>query len=232
MLPVWDVFETRRLKARRDDARAKVQSYAKTMAVLWGAALWAWGILGSRVFRTPSIRAALPFLTRGAAPQIAAGLVAGAAMGLLVLPLAAARSTALRAKLVRPYARLDFFLPTRPAEFRLFPLVCLTAGVCEEVLFRAFLLRYFSESAFQLGAWAAIAAACVVFGIAHFYQGLAGVIVTAVLGFGLTMLYLWTGSLAAPMVLHILIDLRAWLVLWLNRSGAVNPSAARIVTGL
>jgi membrane protease YdiL (CAAX protease family) len=217
-MPVWDIFETRRLKARRGDARAKVQSYAKTIGVLWLAALSAWAISGVRIFQTPSLRAALPLLTRGTAPETAAGLVAGAAIGLLALPLVAARSAILRAKLARPYAKLDFFLPTRPAEFRLFPLVCVTAGVCEEVLFRAFLLNYFfTESAFRFGAWTAIAAACVVFGIAHFYQGFAGVIVTALLGFGLAMLYLWTGNLAAPMVLHALIDLRVWLVLWLNR---------------
>ncbi len=233
VLPVWDVFETRRLKARRDDAGAKVRSYAKTMAVLWLAALCAWAISGARIFQTPSLRAALPFLTRGAGPQIAAGLVLGAAIGLLVLPLAASRSAALRAKLARPYARLDFFLPTRPAEFLLFPMVCVTAGVCEEVLFRAFLLSYFSQSGFRFGAWAAIAAASVVFGIAHFYQGFAGVILTAALGFGLAMLYLWTGGLAAPMVLHALIDLRAWLVLWLNRgAAAVHPAGAGPVTPL
>ncbi len=179
------------------------------MAVLWPAALCAPAISVARIFQTPSPRAALPVLMRGAA------------IGLLVLPLAAARSAALRAKLARP------------AEFRLFPLVCVTAGVCEEVLFRAFLLSYLSEGAFRLGAWPAIAAACVVFGVAHFYQGFAGVMVTAALGFGLAMMYLWTGSLAAPMVLHALIDLRAWLVPWLNRdAAAANPAGAEIVTPL
>ncbi len=219
-MPVWDVFETRRLKQGRDDPRVKVRSYWKTIALLWLAALYAWAISGSRIFAAPLLRTALPWLTRGPAPQIAGGLIVGGAAGLLIVPLAAWRSASLRQRLARPYAALDFFLPTRPAEFRLFPFVCLTAGVCEEVLFRAFLLSYFSAYPYHPGAWPALIAASLVFGIAHLYQGIAGVVMTAVLGFALSMLYLWTGNLVAPMLLHTIIDLRVWVVLWLNRNAA------------
>ena len=49
------------------------------------------------------------------------------------------------------------------------------------------------------------------FGLAHWYQGRLGMLATGVLGAVLTQLYLTTGSLLLPMVLHVLIDLRLLL---------------------
>ena len=49
------------------------------------------------------------------------------------------------------------------------------------------------------------------FGLAHWYQGRLGVLATGAVGAVLTQLYLTTGSLLLPMVLHVLIDLRLLL---------------------
>ncbi len=218
VMPVWDVFETRRLKRLRDHPRAKIRSYAKTMAVLWLAALWAHAASGAAVLNPPpALHAALSWLPAKAASGLAAGFVAGAAAGLLVLPLAAARSPKVRQSIARRLAPLDFFLPTRPPEFRLFPALCLSAGICEEILYRGFLLSYLASAPLPLPAWGALAAASVLFGLAHLYQGLSGVLATSVLGLLLSLLFLWTGSLALPMLLHTLIDLRAWLILRIGR---------------
>ena len=46
------------------------------------------------------------------------------------------------------------------------------------------------------------------FGLAHWYQGRLGVLATGAVGAFLTQLYLTTGSLLLPMLLHVLIDLR------------------------
>jgi uncharacterized protein len=71
---------------------------------------------------------------------------------------------------------------------------------------------------------AAVALACVIFGIAHMYQGLKGVFGTALMGVVFSAIYAVTGNLLAPMILHFLIDLR--ILLMLPASGEVNLESA------
>ena len=54
--------------------------------------------------------------------------------------------------------------------------------------------------------------AAVAFGLAHAYQGLAGIVTTGVLGGVMAAVYLQTGSLLLPVLLHAVIDLRFLLV--------------------
>jgi membrane protease YdiL (CAAX protease family) len=53
----------------------------------------------------------------------------------------------------------------------------------------------------------------VIFGAAHLYQGVAGVIVTAILGLIFSAIVLTTGTLVVPMILQALIGLRILLIL-------------------
>jgi uncharacterized protein len=103
-------------------------------------------------------------------------------------------------------------LPRTRAERRLFTLVGISAGVCEEWLYRAFFLAVVSAISGGLPGPALVAVAGVAFGLAHVYQGPGGVLLTGVLGAVLAALYLDTGSLLLPVVLHALIDLRFLLV--------------------
>ncbi len=97
-------------------------------------------------------------------------------------------------------------LPATPREARAFSAVAITAGICEEVLYRGYLLWYL------LSLWPgrlaiAAAAATLIFGVGHAYQGARGIISTAIAG-GIGMaVYLLTGSLLAPMLLHATLDL-------------------------
>jgi membrane protease YdiL (CAAX protease family) len=63
----------------------------------------------------------------------------------------------------------------------------------------------------------------VAFGLAHAYQGLAGIVTTGVLGGVMAALYLQTGSLLLPVLLHAVIDLRFLLV-----PSRALPSAGRV----
>ena len=111
-------------------------------------------------------------------------------------------------------------LPTSARERWLFAGVALTAGLCEELLYRGFL--FFWIGRFTPHALVAVIVSAVLFGAAHAYQGPGGVVGTALLGAGLGGLYLATGSLWPPIAVHALIDLRA-LVL---SPPAGTPSAA------
>ena len=53
----------------------------------------------------------------------------------------------------------------------------------------------------------AFAAAGIIFGLAHIYQGRAGVAATTIVGFLLAAIYLASGSLAAPIAIHVLLDI-------------------------
>jgi len=103
-------------------------------------------------------------------------------------------------------------LPRTAGERRLFTVVGVTAGVCEEWLYRGFFLAVVAALAGGLQTWLLVVVAAVAFGLAHFYQGAVGILTTGVLGGVMAALYLQTGSLLLPVLLHAAIDLRFLLV--------------------
>ncbi|WP_228395382.1 CPBP family intramembrane glutamic endopeptidase [Modestobacter roseus] len=103
-------------------------------------------------------------------------------------------------------------LPRSRSERRLFALVGVTAGVCEEWLYRGFFLAVVAAALPGLPFGLLVLVAAVAFGLAHAYQGVSGVVTTGVLGGVLAAVYLETGSLLLPVLLHALIDLRFLLV--------------------
>jgi membrane protease YdiL (CAAX protease family) len=103
-------------------------------------------------------------------------------------------------------------LPRTAGERRLFTLVGITAGVCEEWLYRGFFLAVVAALAGGLPTGVLVGVAAAAFGLAHAYQGPAGIVTTGVLGGIMAAIYLDTGSLLLPVLLHALIDLRFLLV--------------------
>jgi membrane protease YdiL (CAAX protease family) len=102
-------------------------------------------------------------------------------------------------------------LPTTPRERLLFAAVAISAGVCEELVFRGWLL-YTLHNQLALNGTALILVGAACFGLAHYYQGAIGMIGTAFAAVLFTSLYVLSGSLLLPILLHILIDLR-WVLL-------------------
>ena len=103
-------------------------------------------------------------------------------------------------------------LPRTAGERRLFTVVGVTAGVCEEWLYRGFFLAVVAALAGGMPTGVLVVVAAVAFGLAHAYQGRAGVLTTGLLGGVMAALYLQTGSLLLPVLLHAAIDLRFLLV--------------------
>jgi hypothetical protein len=94
-------------------------------------------------------------------------------------------------------------LPHTGAERRRFHAVSITAGVCEEVLFRGFLLWYF---AVWVGPWPAAILSSIVFGAGHIYLGVRQIPNTALIGLIMAALVLLSGSLWPAMLLHAAMD--------------------------
>lgn len=116
-------------------------------------------------------------------------------------------------------------LPVSTAERWLFAVVAVGAGVAEELAFRGFLLFYLATFLPGLGTSVAVLASSAVFGFGHLYQGVRGVVLTAVIGLVLASLYVLSGSLLVPMVVHAALDLRLLVIVTperLRRLGAAG----------
>ncbi|MCA1842476.1 MAG: CPBP family intramembrane metalloprotease [Actinobacteria bacterium] len=106
---------------------------------------------------------------------------------------------------LRPVAAL---LPRTGVERGWFALLAMTAGVCEELLYRGFGLAGLRWVAPGIGTPALVVMSGAAFGFAHLYQGRLGVTLTGLLGAYLAWITIAIGSLAPVMLLHALLDLR------------------------
>lgn len=102
-------------------------------------------------------------------------------------------------------------LPRNRAELGYGAALSVNAGVVEEVLFRLALPALLFGITGNAGV--SIAAAVLVFGALHIYQGLVGVVTSTVIGALLMAVYVATGSILAPIALHVLIDLRSLVLI-------------------
>jgi membrane protease YdiL (CAAX protease family) len=110
-------------------------------------------------------------------------------------------------------------LPRTPKERGLWILLSLTAGFCEELLYRGFMPAYLAHIFPGVPLLIAIIIAAVLFGVGHIYQKLTGVLGTGVMGLVFGLLYFFTGSLLLPMIVHALFDMR---LLFVDVSGIVD----------
>jgi len=113
-------------------------------------------------------------------------------------------------------AEVGALLPRTAIERRAFSGLAVTAGTCEELLYRGFLLAVAVAVLPGLGAWRLVLVSALAFAVAHTYQGVAGMLTAGVLGGSFAVLLLGTGSLLLPVLYHVLIDLRL-LVLAVRR---------------
>ena len=82
------------------------------------------------------------------------------------------------------------------------PVLVAVVAVAEETIFRGYLILRFTEVTGSFG-WA-VALSSVVFSLGHGYEGSAGLIAVGALGALYALVYLWRGSLAAPVTMHFL----------------------------
>lgn len=101
-------------------------------------------------------------------------------------------------------AVLKNMVPHTAVEIGLYLLLSLTAGICEELMFRGYLQRQFV--AWTGNAAAAIILQGIVFGLAHGYQGPSMVIVISVFGCMFGWLAWWRKSLRPGMMAHFIQD--------------------------
>ena len=126
----------------------------------------------------------------------------------LVLPVVLVRESIDEAPAVGDIRAL---LPRTRGELRYGAALSVSAGVFEELLFRVGLPAL--VFAVTGNAVVAFLATTLLFGLLHLYQGAFGIIFSAILGAVFVLLYLVTGSILVPIVLHALIDLRSMVLI-------------------
>jgi membrane protease YdiL (CAAX protease family) len=213
----------RRFEGRlRSDPRARRSFYRRLLVLEWGLAALAAVIW----LFSPGVSAtAVGLRWPQHGPGVLGGVVLAVVVLFVVLSTRALRSGALleAARPARcpgegrhaepPVHSTLALLPRSAGERRLFTVVGVTAGVCEEWLYRGFFLAVVAAlGGGGLPQAALVGVAAGAFGLAHAYQGLTGVLTTGVLGGVMALLYLETGSLLLPVLLHAAIDLRFLLV--------------------
>lgn len=119
------------------------------------------------------------------------------------------------AGLTAPQKTLMSIAPRTPLEVLLWVMLSCTAGFCEEVAFRGYLLRQFSS--LGAGLWLGVLCSSLLFGISHGYEGAAGMIAITAYGAMFCMLAISRKSLRPGMFAHAWHDIFSGLMLALLR---------------
>ena|SRR5437762_3288662 len=204
--PLWGAtYGYRRLARTAPDDRSRIRLtvYRATIAIQWGLSavlVGGWLVTGR------------PWATLGLAPRMTGGLL-GVALGTMLVAVFIARQRrevlsddAALAEVRERMSHLEPVLPRSAREMREFAALAVTAGICEELLYRGFMIQYLAHFTSLI---AAAAIASVIFGIGHAYQRWRGVQLTTLVGGFLSAVYLISGSLVMPMLLHALMDLHS-----------------------
>jgi uncharacterized protein len=130
----------------------------------------------------------------------------------------------------RSLSHADPLRPRTEGDYRGMFLVALTAGVCEEILFRGFVTWYFQAfwPGTRMGLVVAIVISAILFGFAHIYLGLRNVKGTIIGGLFFAALVLLAGSLVPAMIVHAALDLHTFDLGYraLRMNGEAGPDSA------
>lgn len=181
---------------------ARRRTYIAILSFLWGvagcvAALWA---IQQRDWRLLYVNGDLSW-------QLGAGLVlAAVVIGVLLMQRGAAikRVRSNPDKTLSFGDALDALLPRTAREFHLFNHVSFAAGVCEELIFRGFLLALLTSLS---GLYVGVLLSAMLFGLCHAYQGVNGIIKTGLFGLVFTLIVVATGSLLPAIIIHVAVDI-------------------------
>lgn len=221
--PFWGKYKYAELSFKAPgDPGARSRFYRWILLLEWslvGLVALSFWLERRPVLATLGLRAGVPF-----SRDMLIGLGGGILGFLAVMFLAVRYFRHLQEHHARRLEALGPMIPTTGWERFQFALVSLTAGFCEEVLFRGFLFFYIASLVPGVLDWALVAASGVIFGLAHLYQGWTGVFTTGLLGALFGWMFLG-GNLWGPIILHAVIDLQTLVVAWAVQSAQRSRAA-------
>lgn len=194
-------YSTRRVAILAGDRELKKREYRETIAWLsaMGAASVAFFVWSGQDLSLLGVE--WPSSSRGA---VSVALAAAGSTALWLQVRAVRVDPATRAATREALMPVREYFPHNVDERRLFRGVSIAAGIGEELFYRGFLLWYAAQ---WLPVWAAVVVSSLLFGLAHVMHGVQATARSTLMGFVLAGLYLFGGSLVAPMILHTAVDL-------------------------
>jgi membrane protease YdiL (CAAX protease family) len=207
VLPAFAILQARAVShIAIEDLPSRNQLYFSTIAALWALAFATAFVAADSQFPPELLGVTLLPLTDFVL-WFTFGLIATAA---IVLVFKAFGMTESR--------EIHYLIPQTLSERLTFAVVSVTAGICEELIFRGFLIAALRPATGSVALAVAIAAAA--FGAAHAHQNVSGGLRAALLGLVLSVPLLVTGSLYPAIAAHAVVDLLGglWLSKWLIKS--------------
>ncbi|MBL0084809.1 MAG: CPBP family intramembrane metalloprotease [Saprospiraceae bacterium] len=106
-------------------------------------------------------------------------------------------------------------MPSTWSDYRHFIFLAFAAGICEEIIFRGFMVNYVLEmtSATSFAVPLALIVPAFIFAISHIYQGWLSVVKIASISLLFGALYMYTSSLYLVIIIHTVVDLVSGAVL-------------------
>ncbi|WML55962.1 CPBP family intramembrane glutamic endopeptidase [Neobacillus sp. PS2-9] len=102
--------------------------------------------------------------------------------------------------------QFDVMMPVTKQEKKLWTLVSLTAGITEEIIYRGLMIFALSYLLPGLSIWFILIFSSILFGLAHTYQGVKGVVRTTLIGLWFSIVYIGIGSIIPLILFHALVD--------------------------
>lgn len=201
---VWAAFLRR---SKTDSGGARLAWYRTLVAELWAQAACV-ALLWLLLHRSPALLGLKK--TTGWQLWVSVALVSAFALLLAVAIIRLGRLV--RRKRVKLQKDAALRSPHSTSELRWWVAVSLSAGFCEELIFRGFLIWLFQP---MLGWWGSAGLSLLAFAAAHAYQGMNGVIAVGAVGALFTLVVFVCGSLWAAIAIHVLLDLQQGLAAWL-----------------
>ncbi|WP_010205953.1 CPBP family intramembrane glutamic endopeptidase [Salinibacterium sp. PAMC 21357] len=164
-----------------------------------------------------------------ARPSVTVGIIVGIIIGIVGLTIAGVIAVRKEGDEIIAVGDIQAILPRNRQELVLGGLLSINAGVVEELLFRLALPALLFATTGN--AIVAVVGSLLLFGLMHSYQGVAGIVVTTVIGMIFMALYVLSGSILVAIIAHAVLDLRSLVVIPMaighvhRIDGRLNPLA-------
>ncbi len=189
---------------------SKINVYIKTMLYLWSPCLILALMVTTERISLKQLGLTLNF---NLANVIGMSILTLLAIYLLFALKRLKQDHAQQNELKTHYDFMHWFLPTTLKESRYFIFgLSITAGVCEELLFRGYLMHLFNQI---MPTYLAVGISSLLFGFCHIYQGWIYVLRTAIIGVAFCVIFILTDSLIIPILLHIMFDMYSGLTAYI-----------------